>query len=83
MPEWLKPSIHLKHRDDGVGALRFLGLQFASNDANDRAAAVARLHGRYIDSRSDISEDDLRLQFDSMMVAEADMHHACRWRVAR
>ena len=61
---------------NGVGALRFLGLQYDSNDANDRAAAVGRLHARYIDSRADISEDDLRLQFDSMMVAEADIMRA-------
>ena len=76
MPDWLRTSIHIKHHNDGVGALRFLELQYDSNDANDRAAAVARLHQRYIDSRADLSEDDLRLQFDSMMVAEADVVRA-------
>ena len=76
MPEWLKTSLHIKHHADGVGALRFLQLQYDSNDANDRAAAVARLHARYIESRADLSEDDLRLQFDSMMVAEADVVRA-------
>ena len=76
MPDWLKTSVHLKHRNDGVGAWMYLKSQFDSTDANDRAAAMQKLYHRHIDPRADISEDDLRLQYDCMMVAEADFVNA-------
>ena len=71
VPDYLRTSIYNDHRNDGIGAVRFLRTSFDSNDANDHASQMARLQGRYIDSKNDIDEADLRLQYDSMMVAKA------------
>jgi len=76
MPDWLKTSVHLKHINDGVGAWHYLVSQFDSVDPNDRAAAMQKLYNRHIGARADISEDDLRLQYDCMMVAETDFVNA-------
>ena len=71
MPDWLRTSIFNDHRNDGVGATNFLRDSFDAVDAADHAAHMARLQAHYIKARSDISEGDLRLQYDSMMVARA------------
>ena len=71
VPEWLRTSIYHDHRNDGATALDYLHRTFDANDANDNAAHVARLGAHYIDAKADINEDDLRLQYDSMMVARA------------
>jgi hypothetical protein len=42
-----------------------------AGDGGDHAAHLARLQSRTIDARSDISEADLRRQFDMMMSESA------------
>ena len=71
VPEWLRTSIFHDHRNNGISALEYLHRTFDANDANDNAAHVARLHVHHIDPKSDLSEDNLRLQYDSMMLARA------------
>ena len=76
VPDWLKTSLHNGPRNDGVGAIDFLRLHYGSNDSGDRADALNRLMASYIDSRHDVSEDDVRHQYDNMMVAVADIVNA-------
>ena len=78
MPVWLMQSLYTSCRNNGVKALTYLNANFASvaGDGNDRAAAIQRLQKPQIDSRSDISEQDVRGQYDSMMLAVADLHAA-------
>ena len=71
VPEWLRTSIFHDHRGNGASALEYLHNTFDANDANDNAAHVARLGAHYIDAKADLNEDDLRLQYDSMMIARA------------
>lgn len=71
MPDWLRTSIYNDHRNDGFTAIEYLRASFDARDANDHAAEMARLQSRYIDPRNEISEDDLRMQYDAMMVAKA------------
>ena len=52
-----------------MAAYNYLRDQFDAVDANDLATHVARLQQRMIDPRADISENDLRLQYDHMMIA--------------
>ena len=73
MPIWLTTSLHLLHRADGISAITFLKARFDATDANDLAAALAAIHVSHINPRNDISEDDLRTQIDSMLVANAQM----------
>ena len=76
VPDWLKTSLHNGSRNDGVGAIAFLRLHYGANDSGDRADALNRLMASYIDSRHDVSEDDVRHQYDNMMVAVADIINA-------
>ena len=71
VPEYLRTGLYLTYRNDGYAALESLRNQFDAVDANDHAAHMARLQGRYIDGKSDISENDLRRQYDTMMTAAA------------
>ena len=71
VPDWLRTSLYLVHRNDGRAALESLRNQFDSHDANDHAANMARLQARYIDPKADLSENDLRRQYDAMMTAAA------------
>jgi hypothetical protein len=73
IPPWLATSLHLSHRNDGVGALGEIAKQFDVVNQNDRASAIAKVYGRYIDGKADLSEADLRHQRDSMMVANAEI----------
>ena len=78
MPVWLMQSLFTSCRNHGVAALRYLNINFAlvAGDGNDRAAAIQRLQKPQIDSKSDISEQDVRGQYDSMMLAVADLQAA-------
>ena len=78
MPVWLMQSLFTSCRNHGVAALRYLNINFAlvAGDGNDRAAAIQRLQKTQIDSKSDISEQDVRGQYDSMMLAVADLQAA-------
>ena len=73
MPSWLVTSIYNSHLNDGVAAIEYLRTAFDANsgDGGDHAAHLARLQSRTIDARSDISESDLRRQFDMMMSESA------------
>ena len=76
LPAWLTTSMHLNHPGDGIAALHALRDRFGAADVSDRASAINRLQSSHIDSRADLSEDDLRLQYDQMMVAHADIQRA-------
>ena len=69
VPEYLRTGLYLTHRNDGYAVLESLRNQFDAVDANDHASHMARLQGRYIDGKNDISENDLRRQYDNMMTA--------------
>ena len=69
VPEWLRTTLYHSHRNDGYDALRALRDQFDAQDANDHAANMARLQHKYIDAKADLSENDLRRQYDAMMTA--------------
>jgi hypothetical protein len=73
MPAWLVTSLYNSHLNDGVAAIEFLRKAFDANsgDGGDHAAHLAKLQSRSIDARSDISEADLRRQFDMMMSESA------------
>ena len=72
LPESLVTSIFNTHINDGVNALAHLRTQFDAHagDGGDHAAHLALLQRAVIDTRADVSEDDLRRQFD-MMTTEA------------
>ena len=69
VPDWLRTSLYLTHRNRGFEALESLRNQFDAVDANDHASHMARLQARYIDGKNEISENDLRLQYDNMKTA--------------
>ena len=71
VPDWLRTSLYNAHRNDGLAAALYLRAAFDANNTADHAAQLARLQGSYIESRNDLSVDDLRLQYDSMMTATA------------
>ena len=48
-----------------------VGITTLSTDANDHVVQIARISAHYIDPKAEMSEDNLRLQYDSMMVAKA------------
>ena len=75
MPEWLATSLYTSQRNDGVGALSYLRTHFDSQagNGNDRAAALQRLQASYIDTRNDLNENDVRHQYDNMMIAVQDI----------
>jgi transposase InsO family protein len=71
VPDWLRTSLYNDCANDGLAAITFLRNQFDATDDNDHAAHMARIQASYIEARNDISENDLRLQFDSMQIAKA------------
>ena len=75
MPKWLMQSLFTSCRNHGVRAVAFLRDSFsaAQGNGNDRAAAMRRLQETHIDGKGDISEQDVRRQYDSMMLASADI----------
>ena len=76
MPRWLRTSLANSCAGDGVAALALLRRDYDANDVNDRATALQRLQASYISARNDVSEDDLRHQFDNMQVACNDIVRA-------
>ena len=76
MPAWLTTSLHTSHFGNGVGALNTLRDQFDAHDKNDLAATIGQIHKSHIDAKAAISENDLRLQFDQMMVANNAIERA-------
>ena len=71
LPDYLRTSVFNDYRNDGAGAIAFLRDTYDAVSPGDHAAHMQKLQAHYIDARSDISEDDLRMQYDSMMVAKA------------
>ena len=60
----------------GIAAYRSLTQRFDATDANDLAAALASIHVSHINHRNDINEDDLRLQVDAILTANAQIASA-------
>ena len=75
MPEWLATSLYTPKRNDGTGALRYLKGHFdaQAGSGNDRAAGLQRMQASYIDKKNDLSENDVRHQYDNMMIAVNDV----------
>lgn len=75
MPEWLATSLYTSKRNDGVGALAYLKGHFdaQAGSGNDRASSMQRLQASYIDRKNDLSENDVRHQYDNMMIAVNDI----------
>jgi transposase InsO family protein len=73
MPTWLVTSLYNTHQNDGVAAIKYLRGAFDANhdDGGDHATHLSRLQTRLIDARADISESDLRRQYDMMMSESA------------
>ena len=70
VPEYLRVSLFNDFSNDGLGAVKYLRGHYDATDANDHASHIARLQAHYIDPKSDISETDLRAQYDAMMIAK-------------
>lgn len=60
VPDWLKTTLFIGSSNDGLKALAHLEKEYGSSDPNDRASAVTRATAKYIDPKSNLSEDDLR-----------------------
>ena len=54
-----------------MDAIDWVRRHYDSTDANDHVVQIARISAHYIDPKAEMSEDNLRLQYDSMMVAKA------------
>ena len=76
LPPWLATTLHLNTCNDGVASMARLRSQFGAVNTNDLASAITRVNSSYVDSRADLSENDLRHQFDAMQVANADIVRA-------
>ena len=61
------------HRNRGQAAVQHLRDTYDANDENDQAGALNRLMASHIDARADLSENDVRHQYDNMMIAIADI----------
>jgi hypothetical protein len=75
MPEWLATSLYTSERNNGVGALKYLKTHFdaQAGSGNDRASGLQRMQASYIDKKNDLSENDVRHQYDNMMIAVNDV----------
>ena len=78
MPKWLMQSLYASCRNDGVLARNYMRESFSAvaGSGNDRAAAITRLQQSHIDAKADLCEQDVRTQYDSMMIAVADLEAA-------
>ena len=76
LPPWLATTLHLNTLNDGVASMARLRGQFGAVNTNDLASAITRVNSSYVDGRADLSENDLRHQFDAMQVANADIVRA-------
>ena len=66
----------MQHRAKGIEAMKALNDRFDATDANDLAAALAAIHVSHINHRNDINEDDLRVQVDAILTANAQIASA-------
>ena len=73
LPTWLKTSVYNSHRNDGVAAVVFLRSEFDAISEGDYATQLAALQRSVIDPRADLSDADLRSQYDHIMTACAAM----------
>ena len=75
MPQWLMQSLYTSCLNSGVLAVAYMRASFSAvnGNGNDRAAAVNRLQKSHIDPKSDLCEQDVRTQYDSMMLAVSDL----------
>ena len=75
VPEYIRTSLYTSDRNDGVSSLTYLRTHYDSRDGdgNDRASALQRLQASYIDSRNDLSENDVHHQHDNIMISVRDI----------
>ena len=75
MPQWLMQSLYTSCLNSGVLAVAYMRASFSAvnGNGNDRAAAVNRLQKSHIDPKSDLCEQDVRTQYDQMMLAVSDL----------
>ena len=75
MPQWLATSLYTSRRNDGLGAMKYLKTHFdaVAGSGNDRASGLQRMQASYIDRKNDLSENDVRHQYDNMMIAVNDV----------
>ena len=78
MPKWLMQSLYTSCRNSGVAARLYMRDNFSAvaGNGNDRAAAITRLQRSHIDAKADLNEQNVRTQYDSMMIAVADLQAA-------
>ena len=78
MPRWLMQSLYTSCRNSGMAARLYMRNNFSAvaGNGNDRAAAVTRLQRSHIDAKADLNEQNVRTQYDSMMIAVADLQAA-------
>ena len=78
MPKWLMQSLYTSCRNSGVAARLYMRNNFSAvaGNGNDRAAAITRLQRSHIDAKADLNEQNVRTQYDSMMIAVADLQAA-------
>ena len=71
----LQASLFVSAMNDGVAAVKALRTRFGSTTGGggDRAAAMSRVLGRYIDPKAPLSEADVVNQHDKMQLAVADV----------
>ena len=73
MPTWLRTSLYNNHSGNGLDALQYLRTTFdaGSGSGSDHAFHLKRIGESVIEPRREISEDDLRKQYDMQMTAKA------------
>jgi hypothetical protein len=70
----LQATLFVSALNDGVAAIKALRDRFGSTTGGgDRAAAMSRVLGRYIDPKAPLSEADVVNQHDKMRLAVADV----------
>lgn len=76
VPAGVKQSLSANAKFNGTRALELLQSRFGVVDANDRASALKRVAGRYIDPGSGISLKDATRQYDKMTEAHTEFTDA-------
>ena len=71
LPAWLQVPIYNNRRNDDLGAIEMLQAQYDVRDSADCASMIKLLTTSVVNAQSDLSEQALRSQFDSMSTAQA------------
>ena len=76
VPSAVKQSLSANAKFNGTKALELLQSRYGVVDANDRASALKRVAGKYIDAGSGISLKDATRQYDKMTEAHTEFTDA-------